>query len=202
MKTRLLLMLLLFFSVAALSQSQYHLAFQSKFIVSGTYTMHDWTMVSKIAEGKANLIIEGGKLISISQLKVTVPAESLKSGKNTMDKNAYDALKTDQHPTIQFDLAGVEQLKQEDESIIVACTGNLTIAGITKKENLMVVCRSEEDGSLSCQGSKSLKMSSYGVEPPTFMFGTIKTGDEITVAFNLQFHLNKRPLNRINHENL
>jgi hypothetical protein len=30
-----------------------------------------------------------------------------------------------------------------------------------------------------------IKMSEYNVEPPSFMFGAMKTGDEITVKFNV-----------------
>jgi hypothetical protein len=30
-------------------------------------------------------------------------------------------------------------------------------------------------------------MTEYNVEPPTFMFGSVKTGDEINVIFDLAF---------------
>lgn len=191
MRTLTLIISLLMISAVSFSQSQSQGAFQTSFVIAGTSTLHDWTMETQSGEGNAMLHVEDGKLSHISSLKVIIPAESLKSGKHAMDKNAYDALKTDQYPTIEFDLTAVEKLKQEDGITRVECTGNLTIAGATKKENLMVVCRSEEDGSLSCQGSKDLHMSSYGVQPPTFMLGTIKTGDKITVSFDVKFNLDK-----------
>lgn len=191
MRTVALILSLLMISAVSFSQNQNQGAFQTSFVIAGTSTMHDWTMETQGGEGNAMLHVEDGKLSHISSLKVTIPAESLKSGKGAMDKNAYDALKTDQYPTITFDLTAVEKLKQEDGIIRVECTGDLTIAGTTKKENLVVVCRAEEDGSLSCEGSKDLQMSSYGVEPPTFMFGTIKTGDKITISFDVKFNLDK-----------
>jgi len=35
------------------------------------------------------------------------------------------------------------------------------------------------------QWHKKIKMSDYGIDPPSFMFGTVKTGDEMTVSFNV-----------------
>lgn len=76
-------------------------------------------METERAEGRAILQMEVGKLVAINQLKISVPAESLKSGKEGMDKNAYNALKTDQYRTIKIDLAGLELLKKEEESIYI-----------------------------------------------------------------------------------
>jgi hypothetical protein len=36
-----------------------------------------------------------------------------------------------------------------------------------------------------CKGSKKIKMTDFNVEPPSFMFGSVKTGDEITVTFDV-----------------
>ena len=39
---------------------------------------------------------------------------------------------------------------------------------------------------MSIVGEKSIKMTSYGVEPPTALLGTIKTGDDLTIKFNIK----------------
>lgn len=184
------IVLLLFIPIMSFSQSQFQVASHSNFTISGTSTMHDWTMETESAQGTAIFNVKDGKLVGIHRLNISVPAESLKSGKNVMDKNAYNALKADRHPTIQFDLTGVDQLQQEDGTTQVVCTGELSIAGITQQENLTVICRSDRENELSCEGVKELKMSDFDVDPPTFMFGTLKTGDEITVSFQILFDQN------------
>ena len=40
-------------------------------------------------------------------------------------------------------------------------------------------------------GSIKIVMSDYGIEPPVAMFGTLKTGDEVTIDFELKFVSNK-----------
>jgi polyisoprenoid-binding protein YceI len=113
-------------------------------------------------------------------LIVSVPAESLKSGKGGMDKNAYSALKTDKNKHITFQLTSA---KIEEKTI--RCHGNLSIAGTTKQIDLDATYTIRPDGSFQFKGSKKLAMRDYNVDPPSFMFGSVTTGNEITVSFDV-----------------
>jgi hypothetical protein len=42
-------------------------------------------------------------------------------------------------------------------------------------------------GILSFEGSQRIKMSDYGVKPPSALFGTMRAGPEITIRFNTNF---------------
>src|SRR5205085_5914337 len=112
-------------------------------------------------------------------LVFSLAAESLKSGKSAMDKNAYNALKTDINKQIAFQLVSA---KIEGNKIL--CTGKLKIAGTTKQIDVEVAYTTLPGGSLQCKGSKKILMTDYKVEPPTFMFGSVTTGDEITISFD------------------
>ncbi|MCB0855839.1 MAG: YceI family protein, partial [Bacteroidetes bacterium] len=65
--------------------------------------------------------------------------------------------------------------------------GQLTIAGVTKTITLNADCKVSDNGQITCTGSKKIKMSDYGIDPPTAMFGTIKTGDDLTIVFSAGF---------------
>jgi polyisoprenoid-binding protein YceI len=67
----------------------------------------------------------------------------------------------------------------------IRCTGKLTVAGVTKQIELDASYKMLPNGSLLVSGKKKLLMSDYNIEAPTFMFGTVTTGDEITVSFNV-----------------
>jgi polyisoprenoid-binding protein YceI len=63
-------------------------------------------------------------------------------------------------------------------------TGKLTVAGVTKTMTLTVNCKwNAADKSMVVNGVKSFKMTEYSVKPPTALFGTIKTGDQISIDF-------------------
>lgn len=44
-----------------------------------------------------------------------------------------------------------------------------------------------EESKISLIGSKTIKMTDFGVDPPKAMFGTITTGDAIDIKFHSIF---------------
>ena len=106
-----------------------------------------------------------------------------------MDKNAYSALKTDENKQITFQLTS-----GKIEGKTIRCVGSLTIAGTTKQIDVDATYTILSDGSIQCKGSKKLAMRDYNVEPPSFMFGTVTTGNEITVSFDVVLALKKTPI--------
>jgi polyisoprenoid-binding protein YceI len=65
--------------------------------------------------------------------------------------------------------------------------GSLSIAGVTKQVTMDVHCIVNKDATISCTGAEQLKMSDYGVKPPTFMLGAMKTGDNVSLNFNIVY---------------
>jgi len=97
-----------------------------------------------------------------------------------MDKNAYAALKTDKNKEISFQL-----ISSKINGKTIQCSGMLTIAGTTKQTEVQVTYAVLSDGRLQFKGSKQITMTDYNVEPPSFMFGSVKTGNQITVSFDV-----------------
>ena len=179
-KTLIGLMTCLLTVLSAAGQTNYKQNGTSDITIAGTSTMHDWTMTTQ--EGIYNATFEvnaDGTPIQLNMVTLTVPAESLKSGKGAMDKNAYNSLKTDKHKQIIFQLSSA---RVNAKTII--CSGNLTVAGTTKPIEIEVAYE-DRKGILYCKGAKKIKMTDYHVEPPSFMFDSIKTGNEITVSFEV-----------------
>lgn len=149
--------------------------------VSGTSTLHDWEMPSNTATGSMTATEENGKISAITSLTVEMPAESIKSGKKAMDKKAYEAMKTDKHKTVKFSLRSAS--KSGDTWTL---TGTFNIAGTAKQVNLKAK-ETASGGVYGLSGSYSFKLSEYGITPPTAMMGTIKTGDDVKISFNVKF---------------
>lgn len=162
------------------AQTNFKQADGSYITIAGTSTLHEWTMTSLQAGVQASFQMdEKGTPTQLKSLSVSVPSESLKSAHKAMDKNAYSALKVEKHKNIGFTLSSASS--QND---LFRCVGNLSISGVTKPITIDATCKQKE-ASIRCTGSKAIKMSDFQVEAPSFMFGSVKTGDEITISFNI-----------------
>lgn len=159
----------------------------SKLKVEGTSNIHDWEVVAEKQQGKLLAEVEDGKLTKIQQLDFVVTAESLKSGKSGMDKNTYKALKTDKNKQITFKLTKVQHIEcGATNSCKVNASGNLTIAGKTNPIDIVFDVKIYGT-KIIFVGSKTLKMTDFGIDPPKAVFGTITTGDDIVVKFESSF---------------
>lgn len=168
----------------ATAQKSYTLDSKSTFSVAGTSTLHDWEMKSASGTGTANLTISNSKLTEIESLSITLAAESVKSEKKSMDKVAYETLKTDKNKNIKYVLKSAEKVNETTWEL----TGTYTIAGVSKLLKTTVKTTVTQNG-LNMQGTNKITFSEFGMKSPTAMLGTIKTGQDLTLKFNLTFNL-------------
>lgn len=159
----------------------------SKMEVLGTSNIHDWEIAAKDFQGTISLGMENDQLVKINQLDFSVTAESLESGKGGMNKNTYKALKTNDHKKIIYKMDKVINIDCTSKSqCLISTSGFLTIAG-TKKPIEITFDSKIGDGKIVLSGNKSIKMSNFNIDPPTAMFGTITTGDDVNIKFQAVF---------------
>lgn len=155
-------------------------------VVSGTSTLHDWDMKSVKANCTAAFVLNNaGQITGLNALSFSTPVNGLKSDHTAMDNNAYKALKTDKDPLISYTMTSATITPAAAGASTVKCTGKLTIAGTTLNEEIVAVCKPNADNTISVTGSRSISMKDFNMEPPTFMLGTIKTGNDVVLKFNL-----------------
>ena len=65
-------------------------------------------------------------------------------------------------------------------------TGTYTIAGVSKEHKTQVKT-SVANGIVNLNGSDKITFKEFGMKSPTAMLGTIKTGEDLTIKFNLNF---------------
>lgn len=176
------LLLLAQMAITAIAQVKYSAKDDLKIVVSGTSTMHDWSMQTTKGDCNAAFTFNAaGQLADLTSLSLIIPATTLKSEKSSMDKNAYKSLKTDKAPNITYTLSSATVTPDGK----VKCLGSLSIGGTAVNTELLATARVNGDKSITVSGSKKISMRDYKIDPPSFMMGTIKTGNDITVKFDL-----------------
>lgn len=157
----------------------------SSLTVEGSSSIHDWEMEVTGFRAETLMRLNGEKIGEISRIAFQSPVSGLKSGKNIMDNKAHDALKEKKFPEIKFTLDPNSTVRLSGEKADI--TGMLTIAGKTKKITLSADFKVKAADRFEVNGSVPLKMSDFGIDPPTAMMGALKTDDHIQIKFNLEF---------------
>ncbi len=182
LKSLIVIILVVFFSNTSFSQEFKLDNLKSSFSILGTSSLHDWEEKAESQKGAMSLNMT--ESILIQNLYIEILSESLKSGKNIMDKNTYKALKTNEYKTITFQFVkSLEASLQKENTYKMKILGDLTIAGVTQRIqlNLNLYLKGNE---VNITGEKEIAMTDYNVDPPKALFGTITTGNEITIKFN------------------
>jgi len=103
-----------------------------------------------------------------------------------MDNNLYKALKADDTPDISYILATFDAVPGEiKDTFTLHTVGTLSVAGAENKIEIDVVAARMPDGSVTAKGLVPIKMTDYGIKPPTAIFGRLKTGNDVKVNFEL-----------------
>jgi polyisoprenoid-binding protein YceI len=121
----------------------------------------------------------------LSVLTFSFPVHNLKSGESGMDSKAYGAMKAKDGGNIVFTASASAITPGSGNHFSVKSNGGLTIAGVAKSVVLTAACQVMPDGSVTCTGTEKLKMSDFGIKPPTYMLGALKTGDALTIDFTM-----------------
>ncbi|MFW6101445.1 MAG: YceI family protein [Bacteroidota bacterium] len=160
----------------------------------GTSNVHDWNSKVTEIEGKGTFVqalFKGaeGELPEdpVKEVTLTIPVQSIESGKGKMNNIMYDALKAEDHPKIEYNLVSSKLLQKTEEAFTLQTEGYLTVAGVKKQISMQVKGEQVDDNTIRFTGAKNLKMTDFKINPPKALFGAIKSGDEVNVKFSAIF---------------
>lgn len=160
-----------------------------KISVHGTSTLHEWTATAqKISDYPDQLTIDLEAGSQIAAFGFSVIANSLDGGRgSSMNNKINKALLADTHEQITYIQKGAaEIIAKEDGSLYLVSNGILNLAGV-EKEISVDVNLVEEEGRLVLTATENFVMSDFNIEPPTAMFGQIKTNDDISIQFEFTY---------------
>ena len=124
-----------------------------------------------------------------------IPVKSFDCGRSRMNRDMYEALKSDRHDYIMFEFEDAVAL-EDDGSVPGALFedgyqpfrihGVLNVAGVDRSVDLVVQGRTEGDGHYHIKGQKEISMQDFEIDPPTALRGLIRAHDDLTVFFDLR----------------
>jgi polyisoprenoid-binding protein YceI len=177
----------------AVAQTRMSVQPASKLTVAGGSNVHAWacqgaTFLTAIEMDSSYLTRPMTELAKpIAKVSVIIPVKSLKCGNGKMDENMYKALNANQFPEIKYVLESyeIDAALSTVDGFAAKTVGNLTVAGKTVRVEIPLSAMRKAGGSISGEGSLKLKMTDFGIKPPVALLGTLRTKDEISIAFQV-----------------
>ena len=163
---------------------------KSRLWINGTSTVRAFecsatafqTRVESNTADAVSAVLAGTKAVQTAEL--TVPAASLDCKNGTMNEHMRKALKAKENPTITFRISSYDLTKVGD-GVNGTARGELTLGGVTKPIAVTAHATPEPGGILRLTGSQDIKMTEFGLKPPTLMLGTLKVNELVKVSFDL-----------------
>lgn len=123
------------------------------------------------------------------RFEVTIPVETLRcTGGRPMEADMRRALKAERVPNISFRFAGLRSgithdIDRNDFRATIA--GQLSLAGVTREMAFPVVARRVSRRQFRLQAEIPVRMTDFGIAPPTALFGMVKAANELAVKLDV-----------------
>lgn len=193
MRKRMLTSLALLTLAGSLAQAQTSVRLavrpDSKLWLEGGSNLHSWecssTAIDATIDVDPSFKTASNFPKALQKVEVKLPVTSLKCGHGAMEKNMYKALKADKAPAISYILGTFEAQPGEAKDFTVTTVGRLTVAGEERTVKMDVTAERLADGTVKAKGTVPILMTDFGIQPPTAMFGALKTDNKVIVKFEL-----------------
>lgn len=162
----------------------------SRLFIEGTSNINSFECLCKDQFGtrKARALIDDdGRKVTFMQTSLSLKTQTLDCDNSKINRDLCDALKADEYPNIVITLheATVQGGLDGEGWADITAVATLTITDQSRRVPLSVKGKRLSGNRFRFVSVKELKMTDFGIEPPTALFGLIKVRDKIKINFDL-----------------
>lgn len=123
--------------------------------------------------------------------RLRLRTEKLDCGNRAMNRDLQNTLQADQHPTISLNLRRLRFSGGDRNNVIgpewtdLTAQTLLTLAGETQPANIRFRVRSVGHEVYELVGVHEVRMTDFGIDPPTALLGMVKVEDRMQIHFKL-----------------
>lgn len=180
----------------AYSQLTYTPDQESRLWIEGKSNINEFECQANQYFAEATLIDDNDPILHLQQIddrvymQVEIMVDGFECGRSRMNQDLQKALKSSEYPEISFTfdsatILGMPEDFSQENSFEIDVHGTLTVAGNSREIQFTTKASFVETYRIRAIGKTTIRMSNFGVEPPTALMGLIKAEDELTVNFDL-----------------
>lgn len=163
----------------------------SKLSINGKSNVTDFKCLSEHELQQDSLDFNyqyNGSVIDIQGVTLSLLVDQFDCGKRGINRDFKSTLKYKEHPFIEIRL---HELVLEDSADMIPKYANvtITIANVERPYLVPLNAFSSFENKVIVGGNKYLKMTDFGLTPPSPLFGLIQVRDELNIVFEMVINL-------------
>lgn len=146
------------------------------------------TIIDRIEDGDVARLDPAKASFPPPAFRLTIPVSTLRCGNRQMERDMAEALRADAHPSIEFRFRGLASGVTHDidaGSYRATILGVLSLAGARREVAVEVEARRLAPNRFRLTARLPLRMTDFGIIPPTALFGMVKAKNDLAVDFDL-----------------
>jgi hypothetical protein len=156
--------------------------------IEGSSNVADWRCKATTFDARVELAHGASRDTDIGSalrtINIKVAVRDLKCGNRKMDHDLYAALNAND-PANPAWILGRFDVISDSAGRDIATRGPLIVSGIERTVDVPVSTDPVDGGAVRARGAVAMRMTDFGIKPPTGLFGLIRSRNEITVRFDL-----------------
>jgi len=167
----------------------------SKLSIAGTTNINSFDCLCTEKFGKKSIQMAfdaTNKQLSFERATLSMKAASLDCDNSKMNEDMQEALESESYPYIRIKISGAQitsgSLENEKESAKLKADAEITIRNVTKRVTMDIDADRIQVDKYHFVCAHNIKLTDYGIEPPTALFGLVKVRNTITINFDLYTH--------------
>jgi len=174
----------------ALLGLKYTIEKESSLSIRGTTNINSFECFSKqtFKEQSVRLQVDGAsRKVIFKNAQLLLRVDGLDCDNSKMNEDLYDALDSEDFPFIVIELheADLKEGLSADGWSRISVRASLTIAGKTRRVYIDAKGQQKEADRFRFIAEHWIRMTDYGVDPPTALLGLIKVRDDIAIDFDV-----------------
>lgn len=126
------------------------------------------------------------------EFRLRIPVTAFRCGNRIMEADMRHALKAESHPSVEFTFRAMGGgIRHDLDSGLyhAVIAGDLSLAGQTRSIDVTVSAQRVSRTSFRVRAVLPLRMTDFGVTPPTALFGAVRARDALRVSFDLMLEV-------------
>ena len=128
-----------------------------------------------------------------AEVELRIPVKALECGNAAMEHDMRKALRAAQYPEIGYRFVRLSEARYAPAGAVPAFAlrveGEITLAGASRPVTIDVTATQLGPGRFRLRGGLPLRMTDFGIQPPSALLGLIRARDELWVSVDLNVEL-------------